>query len=246
MKNLLVALIFLFPISISFGQIIVVSKDTLKFQDNHYSSEKLDSLLVYNTADSTLKIDSIFTKLNLPYQLSFKYHGIIKQTDRIRGNQSSISPMIIPPKDSAKFIFEYSPFILTKISHSNLIWNDSIYMYNNSKNISRLIITAFAEIITDVNNERGIPVGYSLSQNFPNPFNPSTIISYKISETNHVILKVFDLLGREIVTLVNEIKLPGSYSSHFSSVNSQLSSGIYFYRLQVGKYSETKKMQLIK
>jgi hypothetical protein len=244
MKNLLVALIFLFPISISFGQIIVVSKDTLKFQDNHYSSEKLDSLLVYNTADSTLKIDSIFTKLNLPYQLSFKYHGIIKQTDRISGNHSSISPMIIPPKDSAKFIFEYSPFILTKISHSNLIWNDSIYMYNNSKNISRLIITAFAEIITDVNNERGIPVGYSLSQNFPNPFNPTTAISYQLPAYSHVMIKVYDLLGREVSTLVNENKPAGNYSVQFNA--GKLTSGVYFYRMESGSFSQTKKLLLLK
>jgi hypothetical protein len=244
MKNLLVALIFLFPISISFGQIIVVSKDTLKFQDNHYSSEKLDSLLVYNTADSTLKIDSIFTKLNLPYQLSFEYHGIIKQTDRIRGNQSSISPMIIPPKDSAKFIFEYSPFILTKISHSNLIWNDSIYMYNNSKNISRLIITAFAEIIVDVHNVRNIPVSYSLSQNFPNPFNPTTAISYQLPAFSHVMIKVYDVLGREVATLVNENKPAGNYNVKFDG--SKLVSGVYFYRMESGSFSQTKKLLLLK
>jgi Secretion system C-terminal sorting domain len=244
MKNLLVALIFLFPISISFGQIMVVSKDTLKFQDNPYFSEKLDSLLVYNTADSTLKIDSIFTKLFLPYQLSFKYHGIIKQTDRIQGNKSSISPMIIPPNDSAKFIFEYSPFILTKISQTNKIINDSILIHNNSKNIPILIITSFAEIIVDVKNVRNIPVGYSLSQNFPNPFNPTTAISYQLPSFSHVMIKVYDVLGREVTALVNENKPAGNYSVKFDG--NKLVSGIYFYRMESGSFSQTKKLLLLK
>jgi hypothetical protein len=244
MKNLLVALIFLFPISISFGQIIVVSKDTLKFQNNFYSFQKLDSLLVYNTADSTLKIDSIFTKLFLPYQLSFKYHGIIKRTDRIQGHHSSISPMIIPPKDSAKFIFEYYPFILTKISQTNKIINDSILIHNNSKNIPILIITAFTEIIVDVKNVKNIPVGYSLSQNFPNPFNPTTAISYQLSANSHVKIKVYDLFGREVATLVNENKPAGNYSVKFDG--NRLVSGIYFYRMEAGSFSQTKKLLLLK
>jgi hypothetical protein len=108
-----------------------------------------------------------------------------------------------------------------------------------------------ASIATDVQNENSLPSGFSLEQNYPNPFNPSTTITYHILKTNHVTLKVFDLLGREVVTLVDEIKQPGIYNSQFlpkASLrdNSQLSSGVYFYRLQAGEFVQTKKMVLMK
>lgn len=91
-----------------------------------------------------------------------------------------------------------------------------------------------------------IPTAYSLTQNYPNPFNPSTTIEYTIPKAEHVTLKVFDVLGREVATLVNEYKQAGRYNSQFSIRNFQLSSGVYFYRLQAGSYSTSKKMIIIK
>jgi photosystem II stability/assembly factor-like uncharacterized protein len=88
------------------------------------------------------------------------------------------------------------------------------------------------------------PSDYLLSQNFPNPFNPTTVIEYKIPELNFVTLKVYDVLGNEIVTLVNEEKSAGSYEVEFYGVG--VVSGIYFYRLQAGDFIETKKMVLMK
>jgi 1,4-alpha-glucan branching enzyme len=102
------------------------------------------------------------------------------------------------------------------------------------------------DIINDVKTENAIPNDFSLSQNYPNPFNPSTVISYQLPASGYVTLKVFDLLGREVVTLVDEFKNAGTYNSQFSILNSQLPSGIYFYRLQSGKFISTKKMVLIK
>lgn len=89
-----------------------------------------------------------------------------------------------------------------------------------------------------------LPHNFSLSQNFPNPFNPSTEIRYQIAEAGRVTLKVFDVLGNEIKTLVEELKEPGSYFVDFNGNN--FPSGIYYYRLQTGSYSETKKMILLK
>ena len=83
-----------------------------------------------------------------------------------------------------------------------------------------------------------------LLQNDPNPFNPSTTIKYPIPELSFIILKVFDVLGNEIETLVDEEKTAGSYDVDFDAVT--LPSGIYFYRLQAGSYIETKKMILLK
>lgn len=86
-----------------------------------------------------------------------------------------------------------------------------------------------------------IPVEYKLKQNYPNPFNPLTNISYSIPNSYFVTLKIYDLLGKEIQTLVNEFQQAGTYSLTFDS--SELSSGIYFYRLGVGSnFVETKKM----
>lgn len=85
---------------------------------------------------------------------------------------------------------------------------------------------------------------YTLDQNFPNPFNPTTIISYTIPKDGMVTLKIFDALGREVETLVNERQTVGRYSVNFDA--SRLSSGVYFYRLVSGNYVSTKKMLLMK
>ncbi len=88
------------------------------------------------------------------------------------------------------------------------------------------------------------PAVFSLSQNFPNPFNPKTTINYQLPMAAFVTLKVFDALGREIATLVNEKQRAGTYSAEWDA--SRAASGIYFYRLQAGTFSATKKMALIR
>jgi hypothetical protein len=85
---------------------------------------------------------------------------------------------------------------------------------------------------------------YSLKQNYPNPFNLVTRIEYSVSENELMNLTLIDILGRKIRTLVNEEKAPGIYGVELDA--SHLSSGIYFYRLEAGRYSETKKMVLLK
>lgn len=85
---------------------------------------------------------------------------------------------------------------------------------------------------------------YSLSQNYPNPFNPSTVIRYQIPHAGRVTLKVYDLLGREAASLVDEFKEQGRYEAVFNA--SALSSGTYIYRIKVNDYSSAKKMQLIR
>ncbi len=85
---------------------------------------------------------------------------------------------------------------------------------------------------------------YSLDQNFPNPFNPSTKIAYSIKEEGLVTLKVYDILGKEIATLVNESKPAGYYEAEFNAL--QLPSGMYIYKIQSGQFSDVKKMLLTK
>ena len=85
---------------------------------------------------------------------------------------------------------------------------------------------------------------FELSNNYPNPFNPSTKIRYSIPNQSHVSLKVFDVLGREITTLINKEQPQGNYEIEFNA--SHLTSGIYFYRIQAGPFVMTKKMILMK
>ena len=101
-------------------------------------------------------------------------------------------------------------------------------------------------IITDIEDEQFdfIPQQYSLNQNYPNPFNPTTTIKFGIAEFGFVSLKVYDILGNEITTLVNEEKPSGNYEVEFNA--SSLPSGVYFYRLKSGSFVETKKMIVLK
>ena len=99
------------------------------------------------------------------------------------------------------------------------------------------------------NNSNNIPDRYNLSQNYPNPFNPSTIINYSLLVNGFVTLKVYDILGSEVATLVNEFKNAGTYKTQFPNnkyINNELPSGIYFYKLTAGDFTDTKKMLMIK
>jgi hypothetical protein len=90
----------------------------------------------------------------------------------------------------------------------------------------------------------GVPKTFALEQNYPNPFNPSTAISYQLPVAGNVSLKVFDMLGKEVATLVNARQEAGAYTVNFNANN--LSSGVYFYRLQAGNFVQTRKMMLVK
>ena len=98
--------------------------------------------------------------------------------------------------------------------------------------------------LTGIVNENLVPATYSLSQNYPNPFNPSTTIKFSISKNDLVVMKIYNVLGQEVMTLVNEQLKPGTYSYKFDA--SKLSSGIYFYNVVSGSFNQTKKMILIK
>ncbi|MBI4536177.1 MAG: T9SS type A sorting domain-containing protein [Ignavibacteriae bacterium] len=95
-----------------------------------------------------------------------------------------------------------------------------------------------------IDRDPDVPASYSLAQNYPNPFNPSTSIEYTLPASETVTLKIYNLLGQEVKTLVNESQAPGRYTVRFDA--SSLSSGVYFYRLQAGQFSELKKMLLVK
>jgi hypothetical protein len=115
----------------------------------------------------------------------------------------------------------------------------------NSESDSNMWFYDYYPIILTSKNDNIVTLDeYRLEQNYPNPFNPITNIQYQIPELNFVTLKVYDVLGNEIATLVNEENPAGSYKVKFDGA--ELASGIYFYRLQAGSFFETKKMVLMK
>jgi hypothetical protein len=100
-------------------------------------------------------------------------------------------------------------------------------------------------VITNIsNNNSSIPETYDLSQNYPNPFNPVTKINFSIPKSGLVTLKIYDILGKEVAVLVNEVKDAGNYTFDFNA--SHLASGAYFYRIEAGDFRAVKKMMLLK
>lgn len=104
--------------------------------------------------------------------------------------------------------------------------------------------TRVGQTQTAVKKSTEQPVGFALDQNYPNPFNPTTKINYQVATLSHVSLKIYNALGQEVATLVNDTKGPGEYSVNFDA--SRFSSGLYFYRLVSGSNVAAKKMLLIK
>jgi len=122
--------------------------------------------------------------------------------------------------------------------------DDGSYESGPSNQVAALLVGGppSKAIVNDPNNE--IVTEYSLSQNYPNPFNPNTTIDYSIKSSGLATLKVYDMLGTEVASLVNENKEAGNYSVEFNA--SELPSGIYFYTLTAGNFRDTKKLILMK
>jgi predicted peptidase len=160
--------------------------------------------------------------------------GVYSATDRL-----SLETLKDSIEKGATFLYtEYSDLghstTVTERAYQDLLLAEWLFM--QKKNV-------VASIEKD-NNE--IPGEFSLSQNYPNPFNPSTVINYRLAKPSNASLKVYNLLGMEVVVLVNGYQQAGIYNYQFSIQNSQWPSGVYFYTLRTDNYSSTKKMVLMK
>jgi hypothetical protein len=148
-----------------------------------------------------------------------------------------------------------SNFLIDAISEDSVSLTfdvDEILLNKDTINVSSsegdFLITFFilgkGTITAIEQNSIETPNQYELYQNFPNPFNPSTKIRYSVPQSSTIVIKVFDILGNEIETLVDEEKFIGTYELTWNA--ERLPSGIYFYKLQSGSFVETKKMVLMK
>ena len=127
-----------------------------------------------------------------------------------------------------------------------MVKEDGSYGMHNPEFVVGLLTEVLTQLkgAVGVKELEGLPTTYALKQNYPNPFNPSTTIRFSIPEATNVKVSVFDALGREITTLVNEEMNPGNYNVDFNASN--LSSGIYLYRIETSNFVQVKKMILIK
>ncbi len=151
-------------------------------------------------------------------------------------------------------LFQKVEHYYTKLNDKSILLPVSVYINNwKVRDIKSCVRGEWSEVyrfviskVTGTDEQKELPEKNALFQNYPNPFNPSTKIVYFIHESGFVTLKVYDILGREITTLVNDFKMAGSYEVIFdaNSVNKSLASGVYFYRLQVNNFTECRRMIL--
>ncbi len=199
-------------------------------------------------------IASSITALNAPTNLSVKDSS--KPTLSWTNNSTSAKGFIIERKTSGgnyavidTINANISMFVDSSVT-DGIDYFYRIKAFNNfvQSTYSNEVSIIITKIFSGLNN---IVVKFDLLQNYPNPFNPSTIIKYDIPKTSFVSIKIFNLLGKEVATIVNEEKLPGEYSITFNADNisgsgRNLSSGVYFYEISAGSFFEAKKFVLLK
>ncbi|MHA2101535.1 MAG: T9SS type A sorting domain-containing protein, partial [Candidatus Kariarchaeaceae archaeon] len=186
-----------------------------------------------NTVMGTVDKDIVFTSLP---QLRLDIFDLMTSTD------------FTPITEDGDYRTYLSTGPYTILSGDSLILDYAFVVGNDLSDLQANADSAIAYaqnlIPTEIEVEVNGPLTFALEQNYPNPFNPSTTINYQIPELSFITLKIYDVLGSEVATLVNEEKPIGSYKVEFDATN--LPSGIYFYQLQTPNFIQTKKMILLK
>jgi serine/threonine protein kinase len=167
------------------------------------------------------------------------YYKIYKKSNNLKFElyDSTKYPSFVDYEEKPSLTTDSNNYVLYKIT--------SVDSENKESTFSKEIkIAVENEFDTNVDLNKKSTNNFLLYQNYPNPFNPSTTIKYSIPTTSYVTLKVYDILGREVTTLINEAKPTGTYEVKWNAVN--LPSGVYFYQLTAGNYTATKKLLLLK
>jgi poly(3-hydroxybutyrate) depolymerase len=196
--------------------------------------------------------------LNVPYSEGLAALNFWIQNNAATAYTDTMQLPDIDPNDGStvtKFIYRNSSgevkVVFYRINSGGHQWSGSpLTLPNNSLknrdiNSSAEIWNFVKDLVVGISeNTNSNPTNFSLSQNYPNPFNPKTVIGYQLPVSSNVTLKVYDLLGREVATLVDEYKPAGSYNATFYA--GSLSSGVYLYKLTAGDFIQTKKLILMK
>ena len=196
----------------------VLSATSLSFGAVHVDSTVTDTLQIMNGSLRSLVVDSAYTDS--------------------RSFTANVMGASVSDSDRALIFVSFTP----KTADS---YDDTLYISSNSVDgLTKVPLAGSGSTATLVRAGAKTPATYGLSQNYPNPFNPTTNIGYRIADVGLVTLKVYNVLGQRVATLVNKVEQPGSYQVQFDGSN--LASGVYFYRLDSGNHSKTMKCLLLK
>ena len=187
-----------------------------------------DKVIIGQPKDLPLTIQNIGTD-------SLLLHSITNQQSVFTHNWSSMDSLILPG-NNLNVTITFTPL------DTNLI-TDTLLIENNDKPL-QIKLSGKGKILTAIEDKNDLPKTYALYAAYPNPFNPSTRITYSVPKLSNITIKIFDILGNNLRTLVDEEKPAGTYEVMWNADN--LTSGVYFYRLQAGSFVETKKMILMK
>ncbi len=201
--------------------LFVTDPDSLFFGTISAGDSVVKSLEITNNSDQQIEINGLLNR-------NSSFHA------------SLTLPVIIPAQSSATIQVTFKPETEgEQIDDLYLQWN------KKSERISQVVPMIGMTDSTSVSVEYSKnEINYSLAQNYPNPFNPSTNISFTMPERGKVLLKIYDMLGRKVKTLINRVMSSGNHEINFNARN--LPSGVYFYSLKVNDYTETKKMILLR
>ncbi|MFZ1321974.1 MAG: T9SS type A sorting domain-containing protein [Ignavibacteria bacterium] len=208
------------------------------FTDNFSSDYTLSGTQVFRTGTTTVSGDAwgtiVLPSGTFTNALRIKYVILTKDSSFIG------TPFVtLITTNSYVWLIPGKKFPVFEIVYSTISINGMVFGNNKTVNYNRDPVSGVSIISSE------IPEDFNLSQNFPNPFNPKTVIKYELRVTDNIKLKVFDVLGNEVAELVNEKQNAGSYSVDFEG--SGFSSGVYFYSLYInGSLLDTKRMMLIK
>jgi hypothetical protein len=201
--------------------LFVTNPDSIFFESVAVGDSAEQTVILKNNSSDSLVITEFYNKIS---------HYAVEPETPFTINENESQPISIKFKPTTEGYFK-----------------DILHIRSDSENsrIAQLVIlagrtdTTFSGI-----NDQSIITEFRLEQNYPNPFNPSTVIRFQISSREFVTLKVYDILGKEVATLINAEKSAGNYNVEFNAQD--LTSGVYVYRLEAGKFSDVKKLLLLK
>ncbi len=223
----------------SFGDVRVIDNT---FDNNRRGVVSNSAVTAYNNSFTNLTDEALIGSFVDNDFNNFFNNGANASSGITLGNNSlTVDPQYVDPPALDYRLENTSPLI--DVGHPDPRYNDL--------DGSRSDIGAFGpRVPTDIGDGDGVrPFSYSLSNNYPNPFNPSTTISYSLAQRGPVTLRVYNSLGQVVSTLVNEIQPAGAYEVEWdgrSASGNRVASGLYFYRLEAGEFVKSRKMVLLK
>ena len=235
------------------NEFMASNKTTVADQDGEYA----DWIELYNNSDEEIQLNGYFLSDDSDDLAQWVFPDtsikaksyLIIWADKDEAQQGLHASFKLSGAGETIYLCDKDTAIINEISYSEQTTDLSTGRYPNGTGafvqMNPTYGTENGNGITDVDNlQLQIPSNYSLSQNYPNPFNPTTVISFSIPESGFVTLKVFNILGQEVAELINNVKSAGNYNVSFDGTN--LTSGMYIYRIQSGSFTATKKMVLVK